>query len=93
MLFQCISFQSNSPNVWFVLCAVVSVSRSLVVTCRERGDLLALMFVVFCHFHKCSGPPFQGRPSFVDHLCFYVLCLSCFRVLSLLPFGHLPRRS
>ena len=28
---------------------------------------------------------FQHRTSFVDHLCY----LSCFRVCSLLPFGHL----
>ena len=33
--------------------------------------------------------PFQGGASFVDHLCFCVLCLSCFRVCSLLPCGHL----
>ena len=32
-----------------VCCAVVSDPRSLVVTCWERTDLLA---VVFCHFPK-----------------------------------------
>ena len=32
--------------------AVVSVPCSLVVTCWERADLLAVMFVVFCHFPK-----------------------------------------
>ena len=32
-----------------VCCAVVSVHCSLVVTCWERADLLA---VVFCHFPK-----------------------------------------
>ena len=34
-------------------CAVVSVSCNLVVTCWEKADLLAVMFVVFCHFPKC----------------------------------------
>ena len=28
-------------------------SFSLVVTCWERADLLAVVFVVFCHFLKC----------------------------------------
>ena len=27
------------------------------------------------------------------HLCFYVLCLSCFCVCSLPPFGHLKERA
>ena len=36
-----------------VYCAVVSVSCSLVVTCWERTDLLAVVFVVFCLFPKC----------------------------------------
>ena len=35
-----------------VCCAVVSVYCSLVVTCWERADLLAAVFVV-CHFPKC----------------------------------------
>ena len=34
----------------------MSVPCSLVVTCWERADLLAVMSVVFCHFPKCSGP-------------------------------------
>ena len=33
--------------------AVVSVPCSLVVTCWERADLLAVVFVEFCHFPKC----------------------------------------
>ena len=33
--------------------------------------------------------PFQGGFSFVDHLCYFALCLSCFRVCLLLPCGHL----
>ena len=33
-----------------VCCAVMSVPCSLVVTCRERADLLAIVFVVFCRF-------------------------------------------
>ena len=33
--------------------AVVSVPCSLVVTCWERADLLAGVFVVFCHFPEC----------------------------------------
>ena len=32
--------------------AVVPVPCSLVVTCWERADLLAVVFVVFCHFPK-----------------------------------------
>ena len=36
-----------------VCCAVVSVPCSLVVTCWERADLLAVVFVVFCYFPKC----------------------------------------
>ena len=35
-----------------VCCALVSVPCSLVVTCWERADLLAAVFVVFCHFPK-----------------------------------------
>ena len=35
-----------------VCCAVVSVPCSLVVTCLERADLLAVVFVMFCHFSK-----------------------------------------
>ena len=36
-----------------VCCAVASVPCSLVVTCWERADLLAAVYVVFCHFPKC----------------------------------------
>ena len=36
-----------------VCCAAVSVLCSLLVTCWERVDLLAVVFVVFCHFPKC----------------------------------------
>ena len=36
-----------------VRCAVVSVPCSLVVICWERDDLLAVVFVVLCHFPKC----------------------------------------
>ena len=36
-----------------VCCAVVFIPCSLVVTCWEGADLLAVMFVVFCHFLKC----------------------------------------
>ena len=36
-----------------VCCAVMSVSSSLVVTRWERADLLAVVFVVFCHLSKC----------------------------------------
>ena len=37
-----------------VCCAVVSVPYSHVVTYWERADLLAVVFVVFCHFPKCA---------------------------------------
>ena len=33
--------------------AVVSVPCSLVVTCLEGADLLAVVIDVFCHFAKC----------------------------------------
>ena len=33
--------------------AVMSVPCSPVVTCWERADLLAVVFVVLCHFPKC----------------------------------------
>ena len=36
-----------------VCCNVKSVFCSLVVTCWERADLLAVACVVFCHFLKC----------------------------------------
>ena len=36
-----------------VCCAVVSVPCRLVVTCWERAVLLAVLFVVLCHFPKC----------------------------------------
>ena len=36
-----------------VCCTVVSVPCSLVVTCWEWADHLAVVFVVFCHFPKC----------------------------------------
>ena len=35
-------------------CAVVFVLYSLVVTCWESADLLAVVFVVFFHFPKCD---------------------------------------
>ena len=34
-------------------CAVVYVPCSLVITCCERADILAVMSVVFCHIPKC----------------------------------------
>ena len=37
----------------FLLVCIVSVPCSLVVTCWERADLLAVVFVVFCYFPKC----------------------------------------
>ena len=36
-----------------VFCAVVSVPCRLVVTCWEKADFLAVMFVLFCDFPKC----------------------------------------
>ena len=35
-------------------CAVMTVPCSLVVTCGERADLLAVVFVLFCNFSKCD---------------------------------------
>ena len=37
-----------------VCCDVVSVPCSLVVTCWERADLLAVVLVVFCNFPNVS---------------------------------------
>ena len=42
-----------------VCCAVVSVPCSLVVTCCERADLLAVVFVVFVHFSNCVLIPIR----------------------------------
>ena len=36
-----------------VCCAVASIPCSIVVTCWEKPDLLAVVCVVFCHFLKC----------------------------------------
>ena len=36
-----------------VCCAFGSLPCCLVVTCWERAELLAVAFVVFCHFPKC----------------------------------------
>ena len=36
-----------------VYCNVMPVFCSDVVTCWERADLFAVVFVVFCHFPKC----------------------------------------
>ena len=36
-----------------VCCAAVSVPCSLTVPCWERAYLLAVVFVVFCHFPIC----------------------------------------
>ena len=36
-----------------VCCNVVSVLCSLVVICWEMADLLAVVYVVFCHAPKC----------------------------------------
>ena len=41
----------------------------------------------FCVVIVCDDH--QTATSFVDHLCFCVLCFSCFRVCSLLPCGRL----
>ena len=39
-----------------MLVCVVSVPSSLVVTCWEKADLFAVVFVVFCHFPRCLDP-------------------------------------
>ena len=39
---------------FMLVCVVLSsVPCSPVATCWERADLLAVVFVVFCHFPKC----------------------------------------
>ena len=38
---------------WLRFMLVCVVLCSLVVTCWERADLLAVVCVVFCHFTKC----------------------------------------
>ena len=50
--FFCGSFLSVMLHV-DVCCAVISVPCSLVVTCWERADLLAVVCVVFYHSPKC----------------------------------------
>ena len=39
-------------SCWCVLCCCVFIC-SPVVTCLEKADLLAVVFVVSCHFPKC----------------------------------------
>ena len=48
-----------------VCCAIASVPCSLVVTCWERADLLAVVCVVFCHFPKCVCVVFCHFPKCV----------------------------
>ena len=80
-----------------VCCAVVSDPCSLMVTCWERADLLAVVFVVFCHFPNISGPHQNyGRgwcsetglsppvKYFTDRSKVYFFCGSFFSVLYLL---------
>ena len=38
---------------WLCFMLVCVVLCSLVVTCWERADLLAVVYVLFCHFPKC----------------------------------------
>ena len=38
---------------WLCFMLVSVVLCSLVVTCWERADLLAIVCVLFCHFPKC----------------------------------------
>ena len=45
-------FFYSYASCWCVLCC--RVLCSLVVTCWERADLLAVVCVVFCHFPKCA---------------------------------------
>ena len=71
-----------------VCCAVVSVPCSLVVTCWERADLLAVVFVVFCQVPKCfqinwfkpSSKIFlltvSRRYFFCGSFVFFVWCVS-----------------
>ena len=86
---------------------MASVPCSLVVTCWERADLLAVaLFVlsfpkyVLVHIRiKGEVGAIKLFKNFTDRskavlllwiICvIYVLCLSCFRVCSLLPCGHL----
>ena len=81
-------------------CVVVSVPCSLVVTCWERADLLAVVFVGFDTFNKCIlvgrgwrretglSPPvkyFTDRSKAVLLLwIIYILCVCLF-----VPCGHL----
>ena len=51
VFFFCGSFLLVMRHVG-VCCAVVSVPCSLVVTCWERADLLAVVCDVFCNFPK-----------------------------------------
>ena len=54
--FKAVPFLGSFLLVMLHVCVcyvVVSVPCSLVVTCWERADLLAVVFVEFCHFPKC----------------------------------------
>ena len=47
-----------------VCCNVESVLCSFAVTCWERADLLAVVFVVFCHFPKCVLVHIRNKGEF-----------------------------
>ena len=58
-------FFCGYASCWCVLCcAAMSVPCSLVVTCRERAGLLA---VVFCHFAKCVLVHIRIKSEVGDH--------------------------
>ena len=38
---------------WLCFMLVCVVLCSVVVTCWKRADLLAVVYVLFCHFPKC----------------------------------------
>ena len=63
------------PNVG-VCCNVVSVLCSLEVNCWERVDLLAVVFVVLCHFPKCVLVyiRIKGEVGASVYMCFVVTC-------------------
>ena len=48
-------------QLYFMLVCVVSVPCSLMATCWERADLLAVVFVVFCYFPKCVFNNFSAQ--------------------------------
>ena len=65
------------------------VSNSRPLDLQSDSHVLSATLPIPTALRGIFLPTIPRRYFFVEHLCYYVLCLSCFRVCSLLPCGHL----